>query len=166
MSDFFNWNDNVTADSSEFITLMPGKYFGKVSKIDKKHWEGNGKMNGCPYAEVTIEAKDADGRAAYIKDNLFLARSVEWKIGQFLHAFGLKKKGEPVRVDAIMKPLGKTCVVTVECQGDKSTNYMALEAKTAQQFLDEGRTVFNKIKAYEPDDASTSSASSDNEFGF
>ena len=166
MSDFFNWNDNVTADSSEFITLMPGKYFGKVSKIDKKRWEGNGKMNGCPYAEVTIEAKDADGRAAYIKDNLFLARSVEWKIGQFLHAFGLKKKDEPVRVDAIMKALGKTCVVTVECQGDKSTNYMTLEAKTAQQFLDEGRTVFNKIKAYESDEAPTSSASSDNEFGF
>lgn len=163
-NDFFEWSDTVTQDASEFVTLMPGKYTGKITKIEKKRWEGTGKMNGCPYAEITVEATDGEV-TGYVKDNLFLARSLEWKIGQFLHAFGLKKKDEPVKADRIMKALNKSCTVTVECQGDKSTGYITLDAKVAKEMLDEGRPVYNKIKNYESIDESEIE-NNDSEFGF
>ena len=158
-TEFFEWGDTVTKDANEFVTLMPGKYTGKITKIEKKRWEGTGKMNGCPYAEVTVEATDGEV-TGYVKDNLFLARSLEWKIGQFLHAFGLKEKDEPVKADRIMKALNKTCTVTVECQAGKEENYKTLSSEDAKYSLDKGYNVYNKIKAYE------SLESDDSEFGF
>ncbi|WP_289965333.1 DUF669 domain-containing protein [Faecalibaculum rodentium] len=164
--DFFNWGDSVTADAQEFVTLMPGKYTGKVTKIEKQRCESNGKMNGCPLAKITLEV-EYDGGKAYVSDNIFLARNLEWKIAQFLHAFGLKEKGEPVRADRILDSMGKSCTITVFCQSGKDENYKTYTPEEVEYNLKHGIDVFCKIKSYEPlSETVNASASDDSEFGF
>lgn len=164
-SEFFNWGDTVTADPKEYITLMPGKYTGKVTKVEKQRCESNGKMNGCPLAKITLEVEH-EGSKAYVSDNLFLARSREWRIAQFLHAFGLKEKGEPVKVEKILDSMGRFCTITVFCQSGKDENYRTYTPEEAEYNVEHGIDVYNKIKSFEPLSETVSETSDDSEFGF
>lgn len=146
MSDFIGWDDVIESDGNEFTVLMPGKYIGTVSKIERKVSESAGKMNGCRYAEIGI-AIDGGG---YVSDKLFLAKSMEWKIGMFLGALGLKKKGEPIQASKIFDAEGKKVEVTIGCKGDKDAGYCKYTAEEAQAAIDNDLTVYNEVKGYAP----------------
>lgn len=162
--DFFNWNDEVEDDGDGWTTLLPGTYEGTITKIEKKRWEGAGKMNGCPYAEVSIKVAVEGGKDAIVTDNLYLSRSMEWKIGMFLSALGLKKKGDPIKASAIDKALHKLVKVVVTCKLDKDHDYLELsDAEQVQSYIDSGVDVYNNVKKYAP---SESAEVSDDAFGF
>ena len=166
MSDFFGWGDSVESDAREFITLAPGKYIATVTDVKKITWDKAGKMNGCKVAEVHVEVKTDDDKLATMTDNLFLARSLEWKIGQYLAAFGLKKKGEPVRVEKIDKTIKQKVKITVGAKYDKNHEYA--EITNEQDFIaaiNAGDQVYNFVKAYEPLETAKSEPK-DDEFGF
>lgn len=146
MSEFFDWEDEITSDGDEFVTLSPGTYPMVINSIEKCRDEGVGKMNGFPYAEVTMSV--GTDKKATIKDRLYLAKNMEWKIGQFLSAMGLKVKGEPISVSRIMDASGMSGMVVVECQAGKDDGYRTLNEAEAKQWINEERTVYNKIKRY------------------
>lgn len=168
MNDFFNWNDEVTQDAEEFITLLPGKFTAEVTKIEKMRQEG-GAMNGCAYALITVSVNPDNGVVATVQDRLYLSRKMEWKISQFLTACGLKKKGEPIKVSQIDKALHKTVTITVECKYGKDYDYAAIDStEEAKAAIESGETVYNEIKKYEKpiDDDEYDDTISDDEFGF
>lgn len=150
MSDFFTWDDEVTSDGAQFIALRPGKYVGKVTAIDKKIWSGGGKMTNCPMAEVKIEVDTNLGKT-FVTDRIFLSKSMEWKIGQFLYAFGLKKKGEAVKASSIINALGKQCEITVGAKHGKEFQFQPIESDEDFNKAEEnGWPIFNEIKKYSP----------------
>lgn len=166
MSDFFNWGDEITNDGEGFVTLMPGTYPARIINIEKSRHTGSGKMSGCPTAIITLKVYNGEEEAT-VKDTLFLAASTEWKIGQFLIACGLKEKGEPVKIDRILKAVKKPVKVNLICKADKDHNNRILEAEEAQQFLDSGLNVFNNVSKYSTYVAQTNDEDdSDSEFGF
>ena len=152
-TDFFTWDDEITSNGSNFTTLMPGTYEGVITGIEKGRWQRSGEMFNCPYAEISITvADDGNGKSALVKDNLFLSRKAEFKIAGFLMALGLKKKDEPIRASKIDQAKGKNVKVVVTCQyKDPTTHkYVPLNAEQAANALEEGTTVFNNVKRYEP----------------
>lgn len=148
MSDFFNWGDEITNDGDAFVTLMPGVYPATVTGIEKKRWDKQGKMNGCPYAVISMKVGYPDDSQATITDNLFLSRSVEWKIGQFLLACGLKNKGEPIKAERIPSAKGKEIAVTVKCQGGKDDEYKTIKDEEVASWMAKGKTIYNTITKY------------------
>lgn len=165
MSDYFNWNEDITVDENEFVVLYPGKYAGEVSKIEKMRQEG-GAMNGCAYALVTVTVP-LEGATAILTDRLYLSRKMEWKISQFLKACGLKKKGEPIKVSRIDKALHKPITVTVGCKYGKDRDYAAIDSvEEAKAAIESGEIVYNEIKKYDMPANEEEDTISDDEFGF
>lgn len=86
------WDDEISQES-EFILLEPGTYDFKVTNIEKGYFNGSEKMGPCPQAEITLEIEDAK-----VKTKLFLNSKSEWKLSEFFISIGLKKKGEPLKM--------------------------------------------------------------------
>lgn len=149
MSDFFEWNDDITNEGSSFTIFPPGKYTATVTKVEKSRWSSAGQLNGCPYAAITLEV-EGNGLKGIVTDNLFLYRKMEFKIANFLKAFGLKAKGEPVKASKIGDALHKKCIVTLECTMDKDHGYKKVSGDQLQSMIDSGENIYNNVKAYEP----------------
>lgn len=117
----FGWDDEIQQDS-EFILLPEGDYVFTVKGFERaRHTpQQGGKLPACNKAivEVTIVANEGE---ATLKHNLFLHSSTEGMLSAFFGAIGLKKKGEPLKMNWQLIP-GKKGVCKVgqrEYNGNK-----------------------------------------------
>ena len=91
-----SWDDVINKDS-EFILLPDGEYEFKITDLEKSRYDGGDKLPPCPMAIVTCEIETPDG-TAHIKNRLFLSTQTEGILTAFFASIGLKKKGEPLRM--------------------------------------------------------------------
>ena len=108
-----NWDDEISNETGDYEPLPEGDYQFTVSKIERARSQGKGKLPPCNMAKVTLTVHGAE----YDRDitvNLVLHSSLEWKLSQFFLSIGLKKHGEPLRMNWT-GAAGKTgnCHVTV-----------------------------------------------------
>ena len=96
----FDWNDEITQDSGEFLLLPEGDYRFIVESYERgRHQpQPGGKLPACNKAIVNIIVKTAEGDVK-LKHNLFLHSSTEGMLSAFFGAIGLKKKGEPLKMN-------------------------------------------------------------------
>ena len=92
------WDATITEDSNDFEPFEPGVYMFRVDKIEKARSKGNDKNPPCNMAKVTIELSDGQ-RKSRTTDYILLRQDLQWKIGQYFVALGMKKKGEPFSVN-------------------------------------------------------------------
>lgn len=92
------WDDVITEDSKEYIILPEGDYEFTVMSVERARSSGNGKIPACNMAKVTI-AIDSPQGTVNVVTNLILHSSLEWKVSEFFASLGLKKKGEPFRMN-------------------------------------------------------------------
>lgn len=95
------WDDIIENDS-EFKVLPEGDYDFTVIDFERKRFEGSAKMSACPKAEVSIKIYDKNNQSVgstTINENLLLNRKMEWKLCQFFTAIGLRKHGEPLKMN-------------------------------------------------------------------
>lgn len=129
MSDYINndiamgWEDTIENDN-EFIVLPEGDYDFKIIDFERKRFEGSTKMSACPKAEVSIKLynkNDPSSNSTTIKENLLLNRRMEWKLCQFFTALGLRKHGEPLKMNwnAIKGKKGRCKVIINKYVTDK-----------------------------------------------
>lgn len=102
MNDFdreLGWDDEITNDS-EFTLLPEGDYIFTVQGYERaRHTPGaNGKLPACNKAIVSVEINTLEGKSV-LKTNLFLHSSTEGLLSAFFGSIGLKKKGEPLRMN-------------------------------------------------------------------
>jgi hypothetical protein len=99
-NDFFEygWEDEISDEGKEFVLLPEGDYEFTVSKIERARHNGSEKMPPCNVAKVTVTVWGADD-SIDITENLFLCNKMEWKLSQFFLSIGLKKHGEPLRMN-------------------------------------------------------------------
>lgn len=108
-----NWEDEISDETGDFEPLPEGDYAFTVGKIERARSKGEGKLPPCNMAKVTLAVHGTD-RDRDITVNLVLHSSLEWKLSQFFLSIGLKKHGEPLRMNwtAAMGKEGK-CHVSV-----------------------------------------------------
>ena len=90
-----DWDDEISNDGEEYITLPEGDYVFEVVDFERGHYPGSTKIPACNKAELTLKVKTDDGVASARVD-LIMYRSLEWKISSFFRSIGMKQKGEKV----------------------------------------------------------------------
>lgn len=91
------WEDTIENDS-EFVVLPEGTYDFEILSFERKRFEGSNKMSACPKAELSIRLTSNEGSTT-VRENLLLNRKMEWKLCQFFTSIGLRKHGEPLRMN-------------------------------------------------------------------
>ena len=93
----YDWNDEINEESAPFTLLPEGDYDFKITKFERARFEGSEKMPPCNMAKITFEIFSKTDSTT-ITDNFYLNSKGEWKISALYLAIGLKKHGEPVRM--------------------------------------------------------------------
>lgn len=98
--DFFEygWEDMIADEGSEWKPLPEGDYEFTVTKIERARHVGSEKMPPCNMAKVTVTVWGKEDKAEIV-ENLFLCNKMEWKLSQFFLSLGLKKHGEPLKMN-------------------------------------------------------------------
>jgi len=87
-NEVIGWGDSFTAEESEFTLISPGNYPFTVKEMERKIYDGNGKIpNGTPYAEVKCEVTGPEGTTT-ISERLYLLKRMQWKLTQFFQSIG------------------------------------------------------------------------------
>lgn len=129
MSEFTNndvamsWDDIIENDN-EFTILPEGDYDFTIVDLERKRFEGSAKMSACPKAEVSIKLYDSNNQSVgstTVKENLLLNRKMEWKLCQFFTAIGLRKHGEPLKMNwnSVKGRTGRCKVIINKYTNDK-----------------------------------------------
>lgn len=92
------WDDTIQNDGQDFEPVPPGDYDVTIEKWERGRSKGEGKLPPCNMAIVyfTIHAPERD---VPVRENYILHTSVEWKLSELFCGVGLKKKGEPLRMN-------------------------------------------------------------------
>ena len=95
---FLDWDDSIENDGQEFVILPEGDYNFTVTDFERGRFPGSVKIPACNKASLTLRV-DTDDGVAFVKTDLLLYRSLEWKISSFFRAIGQKKHGERLVMD-------------------------------------------------------------------
>ena len=93
-----DWNDTITNDGNDFEPIPEGDYDFTIDFWDRGRSKGEGKLPPCNMATVSfiVHAKERD---VTIKENFLLHTKLEWKLSELFRSVGLKKEGEPLRMN-------------------------------------------------------------------
>lgn len=118
----YGWEDEIVNESGGFPMLPEGDYDFTVTKFERSRHNGSDKIPPCNKAVVTLTVWGADDKVEII-ENFLLCNKMEWKLSQFFLSIGLKKHGEPLRMNwnAAIGKKGK-CKVIVNKYTDKNGN--------------------------------------------
>ena len=94
----YGWEDEISDEGSEFVLLPEGDYDFTVSKIERGRHPGSEKLPACNKAIVTLTVWGQDD-CIDITENFMLCNKMEWKLSQFFLSLGMKKHGEPLRMN-------------------------------------------------------------------
>ena len=93
-----SWDDTITDDGKEFEPVPEGDYEFTIEKWDRGRSKGEGTLPPCNMATVFFNIKDRD-REVTIRENFLLHSKMEWKLSELFRSVGLKKEGEPLRMN-------------------------------------------------------------------
>lgn len=94
----YGWEDEINNEGGEYILLPEGDYDFTVLKVERTRHGGSEKVPPCNMAKVTFTVWGAEDKTE-ITENYFLCNKFEWKLSQLFLAVGLKKRGEPLRMN-------------------------------------------------------------------
>ncbi|MGN0243641.1 MAG: DUF669 domain-containing protein [Lachnospiraceae bacterium] len=98
----FGWDDEISKES-DFITLPAGDYDFMIESYERGRYEpsATATLPACPMAIVSIAIKTplSQSGKVVIKHTLYLHSRCEGFLSQFFLSIGLKKKGEPLRMN-------------------------------------------------------------------
>lgn len=94
----FGWEDTIENEGGEYVLLPEGDYDFTVSNFERARHGGSEKMPPCNMAKVTVTVWGPSDKIE-ITENFFLCNKMEWKLSQFFLSIGLKKHGEPLKMN-------------------------------------------------------------------
>ena len=94
----YGWNDEIVNEGAEFVLLPEGDYDFTVSKVERARYSGSERMPACNMAKVTFTIWGAEDKVE-ITDNFYLCNKFEWKLSSLFLSVGMKKHGEPLRMN-------------------------------------------------------------------
>ena len=93
-----SWDDTITDDGKEFEPVPEGDYDFTIEKWERGRSKGEGKLPACNTAIVHFVIHDRE-REVTIRENYLLHTKMEWKLSELFRSVGLKKEGEPLRMN-------------------------------------------------------------------
>lgn len=93
-----SWDDTITDDGKEFEPVPEGDYDFTIEKWERGRSKGEGKLPACNMAIVHFVIHDRDQEIS-IRENYLLHKKMEWKLSELFRSVGLKKEGEPFRMN-------------------------------------------------------------------
>lgn len=91
-----DWDSEISRE--DFPMIPAGEHNFKVVSLDRAWFNGNEKLPAAPKAILLLEVDTEDGPME-LRLDLILCAKLEWKLCQFFRCIGLKKEGEPLRMD-------------------------------------------------------------------
>lgn len=93
-----DWDSEISAESS--FTLLPeGEYPFKIIFFERGYHNGSDKLPPCNKAELKIEIDGGEKGTVTVNHNLFIHRKCEGLLCEFFLAIGVKKHGEPLKMN-------------------------------------------------------------------
>lgn len=92
------WDDTITKDSDNFEPVPAGDYDFTIDHYERSRSKGEGKLPPCNMAVVYFVIHDRD-REVTVRENFVLHSSLEWKLSELFRSIGMKKEGEPLRMN-------------------------------------------------------------------
>jgi len=89
----YGWDDEINNEDA-FTLLEPGDYEFEIVKYERGRHEGSAKVPPCNKAIVTFKVGDTE-----LNENFLLCSMLEWKLSQLFLSVGLKRHGEPLRMN-------------------------------------------------------------------
>lgn len=110
----FAWDDEIVEEGGNFVLLPEGDYDFTATKVERARFNGSEKMPPCNMAKVTFTIWGENDKVE-ITENFLLNSKMEWKLSALFLAIGLKKHGEPLRMNwnAVPNSTGK-CHVYID----------------------------------------------------
>ncbi|MEJ8546606.1 hypothetical protein [Brevibacillus borstelensis] len=93
------WDDEIQKDGGGFVLLPAGDYNFTVTKFERGRFAGSDKMPPCNQAKLEITVHSPEHGDVVVPHNLFLHSKTEGLLSNFFTGIGLKKKGEPLRMN-------------------------------------------------------------------
>ena len=93
-----SWDDTITDDGKEFEPVPEGDYDFTIEKWERGRSKGEGKLPACNMAIVHFVIHNRE-REVTIRENYLLHSKMEWKLSELFRSVGLKKEGEPLRMN-------------------------------------------------------------------
>lgn len=93
-----DWDSEISAESS-FTVLPEGEYPFTVISLEREYHNGSEKLPPCPKAKLKIEIDGGEKGTSSVFHNLFIHRKTEGFLCEFFTSIGLKKPGEPLKMD-------------------------------------------------------------------
>ena len=95
MADFreYSWDDEIQNEDA-FTLLDAGDYEFEIVKYERARHEGSDKIPPCNKAVVTFRVSETT-----LTENFLLCSTLEWKLSQLFLSVGLKRHGEPLRMN-------------------------------------------------------------------
>lgn len=105
-TEVLDWNDTIEEDGQNNVILPEGDYNFIVTNFERARFAGGQKIPACNKAVITVQVSTEEGEA-FVRFDLLLHRSIEWKISSFFRCIGLKKSGEKLVMDWNKVPAAK-----------------------------------------------------------
>ncbi len=94
------WDDEIQKDGGgDFVLLPAGDYNFTVTKFERARFAGSEKMPPCNQAKLEITVHSPEHGDVVVFHNLFLHSKTEGLLSNFFAGIGLKKKGEPLKMN-------------------------------------------------------------------
>lgn len=128
------WDDEISRES-DFTIIPEGDYDFTVTGFERGRHEGSEKLPPCNMAIVTLAVTLPDGSTANLRHRLFLHTRCEGLLSAFFTGIGLKRKGEPLRMNwnAVPGAHGR-CKITVRSW--KGKNGEDMQSNDIKKFYD------------------------------
>lgn len=95
----YGWDDEIQKDGSAYTLLTPGVYPFVVTKFERGRYEGGDKIPPCNKAQITIEVDGGEQGTTLVDRDFLLHSKIEGILCAFFKCLGMRKHGEPLRMD-------------------------------------------------------------------
>lgn len=92
------WDDEINREGGEFLLLPEGDYNFVVESYERARHPGSDKLPACNKAILHLRVTAPEGEI-HLEHNLFLHQRTEGFLSEFFTSIGLKKPGEPLRMN-------------------------------------------------------------------
>lgn len=128
------WDDEISRES-DFTIIPEGDYDFTVTGFERGRHDGSEKLPPCNMAIVSLSITLPDGSSTTLRHRLFLHSRCEGLLSAFFTGIGLKRKGEPLRMNwnAVPGAHGR-CKITVRSW--KGKNGEDMQSNDIKKFYD------------------------------
>lgn len=92
------WDDEISKEGGEFLLLPEGDYNFVVESYERARHPGSDRLPACNKAVLHLRVTAPEGEI-HLDHNLFLHQRTEGFLSEFFTSIGLKKPGEPLRMN-------------------------------------------------------------------